>query len=80
LPGVGDGDTSGLRQAPEFTDDPVFANENAWVHTWLPLPVPGCGRHLDENGYFDLQVNPGVKDRKLSPRAAHLPNNARLHL
>src|SRR5207245_8365948 len=38
LPGGGDGDTSGLRQAPELTDDPVFANENGWVHTWLPLP------------------------------------------
>ncbi len=43
-------------------------------------PVPVCGRHLDENGYFDLQVNPGVKDRKPSPQAEHLSNTARLQL
>lgn len=29
-------------------------------------PVPGCGRHRDERGYFDVEVKPGAKNDRMN--------------
>jgi hypothetical protein len=32
-------------------------------------PVPGCDRHCDDNGYFDIEVKSGTKDGTLTRQA-----------
>lgn len=29
-------------------------------------PVPGCGRHCDDNGYFDIEVEAETRDGTLT--------------